>query len=90
MGADVREAAQHAGGIAREEERLVEESGQQVARRERARRADVAEQTQPLPGAREHAFPRRLVRFLVAIEDALERARRGDVRIDGVFHQRIL
>ena len=87
--ADVRQAAQLAGGVARQQERLVEVPGQHLARRERARRGDVAEVAEPLPGAREHALARQRMDRRIEIEGARQGARPGDVGVDGEgeFHR---
>ena len=58
MRADVGQAAQLARLIAREEQRLVEEAGKEVARRKRFRRGDVGEVAEPLPGTGEDALAR--------------------------------
>jgi hypothetical protein len=90
VGADVRQAAQFAGGVAREEQRLVEVPGQHLARRERARRLDVAEVAEPLPGAGEDALAAQRVEAGIEVEGTRQGARPGDIGVDGEgeFHGR--
>ncbi len=86
MRADVGQAAQGASGIASEEQRLVEEAGQQRARRERAGHGDVGEIADPLPTPREDPFTRERMGDLVAIKGAVDRRGDGDIGIDLIGH----
>ncbi len=61
MRAHVGKAAHRAAVVAREQERLVEQPRQQVARRERVGPRHGVEIAEPLPGAREDALARQRV-----------------------------
>jgi len=56
MRADVGEAPHLALLVARKQERLIQQAGEKVARRERAGLRDIGEVAQELPAAREHAL----------------------------------
>ena len=86
MRAHVGQAAQCPSGIAREEQRLVEQAGQKLARRERAWRSDIGEIADPLPGAGEDPLTRQRIRGLVAVKGALNRRGDGDVPVDRIDH----
>ena len=86
MGADVREGTERSGGVAREQERLVDAAFQERERQHGAGRGDALRAIDELPAAREHAFANALEGRGVAIEVGGQRARAADVLIDHLGH----
>jgi len=71
-----------AAGVAREQDGLVEQAGQQHERPARERRGQLARVPDERPAPTPHALALRLEPARVAVELARRRARAADVRID--------
>lgn len=82
MGADVGQAAQHSGRVAHQQQGLVEQAGQHLARRQRPGRGQVRQIADPLPTAHEKALACQRIERLVQIERLVEGRGDADVGID--------
>jgi len=80
--ADVRKPAQRAGGVAREQQRLVHEAFEQGEGQHRAGGGGALRAVDELPASGEHALADALEGGRVAIEGRGQRARAADVLVD--------